>query len=226
MKPENYHNKHKGPCIVVANGPSLTDVPVEFFDKYPTIGCNHFGCACEHTFYHPTYWSQLGLDQVDTEEKRKHYYPAIENAELAFVNRAMRDKFPQENIVGILGRDETGFKQGRAFSIDILSRVGVGYTQIYISLQIAYWLGFTTALLVGLDNDYNADPGKRHFYEDKEHNSCEPFHGNEGAKLGSDFVLGLARAAFEADNRRIYNLTPTKNTPSLRMGKLRDWYGS
>lgn len=223
-----YAGTHKGETgLVIANGPSLDDVPFGLLNKYVKVACNHYGCACEHNAFlpQPEYWSQTGLNQVQTAEQRKHYHPAIEGARLAFVNKYVVKAFPQDNVVGILSRKAQGIptNDNQAFSKDPLHAVGIGFTQTYINLQIAYWLGFETVLIVGLDNDYEADPNKRHFYPDAEHNSDPPFHGNEKQAAGSNYVFGLAREAYEADGRRIINLTPTDKTPALEMGRLEDW---
>lgn len=229
---KSLRNRHEGETgIVIANGPSLLDVPTGFLDQYPTIGCNHMGCACEDSYYSPTYWDQLGLNQVKTEEQREHYYPAIEQAEAAFVNRFVEHKFPFDNVYGIISRGALGRELpqphgNRTFSTDALDAVGIGFTQTYISFQIAYMLGFDTVLVVGLDNDYGDGPNRDHYYDVEDDGVIHlgsPY-SNEEFQEGSDFMFFLARKAYEADGRRIINLTPESKAYSLERGDLEDWY--
>lgn len=225
-------NSHKGETgIVVGNGPSLAETPRSFLESYPRICCNHYHCRCMLDMDEypdlpaPTYWSQLGANQVQTQEQREHYYSAIEAAEAAFVNRLVADKFPQDNVHGIFSRQdvEPGSFAKRQFSFEPLEYVGIGYTQTYISLQLAYYLGFTTVLIVGLDSSYRADPDKRHYYEDRPHNSDEPYGGHERFEKGSNFVFALSRQAYERDNRRIINLSPATFETVFEKGSVEQW---
>lgn len=230
----NFAGIHRGETgLIIGNGPSLKDVSFDFLNRHIKIACNHYGCACDHNKYLPQaeYWSQLGYNQVQTMRQREHYYPAIEGARLAFVNKHMIGQFPQDNVVGILSRNGLGLPMpgphgNRAFSGDPLYAVGVGFTQLYVNFQIAYWLGFETLLIVGLDEGYEAAQkkyGQRHFYPDAAHNSAPPYHGEQGFIDGSNYVFGLAKEAFEADGRRIINLSNPTMDRVFEKGNIEDY---
>ena len=229
-------DSHKGETgLLVANGPSLEYVKTDIFEKYPTMGMNRIykpinpdldesGEAIPDTGYQlwPDYYCLIGRDQVDTPEKRAVYNEVIGRAKAAFVNRDFV-KHWEGNIHGILSHSEDGKYQGKSFSFDPLKRIALGFTNTYPCMQIMYWMGFKTVLLVGLDNDYGADPEKRHYFPDTEEESCEPFGGRERTMEGSNYVFHLARMAFEADGRRLIQLTKTSKTPALEKGRLEDW---
>jgi len=104
--------------------------------------------------------------------------------------------------------------------------VGVGYTQTYVNLQIAYWIGFRTVLLIGIDHDYGSED--RHFYKDSEIDEYYPLPDDERVATitaGADEVYRLAREAYEADGRRIINLTPNSKTDVFEFGDIEGWMG-
>ena len=216
-------DSHKGETgLIVANGPSLETVPTELFEKYPTMGMNRIYKPINGYQLWPDYYCLMGYDQMDTAEKREVYSEVIRRAKIAFVNRTFADKW-EGNIVGISSHGVDGSYQGKVFSLDITKRIALGFSNAYPCMQIMYWLGFTTVLLVGLDNDYGADPDKRHYFPDTPDESCEPIHGRERTSEGSNYVFHLARQVYEADNRRLIQLTKTDKTPSLERDILEDW---
>ena len=208
--------------MLVANGPSLEYVKTDIFEKYPTMGMNRIYKPINEYQLWPDYYCLIGRDQVDTADKRAVYNEVISRAKAAFVNRDFVHHW-EGNIYGILSHGVDGTYQGKAFSYDPLKRIALGFTNAYPCMQIMYWMGFKTVLLVGLDNDYGADPEKRHYFPDTEEESCEPHGGRERTMEGSNYVFHLARQAFEADGRRLIQLTKTGKTPSLEKGRLEDW---
>jgi len=224
---EPIKDTYKGTGILIANGPSLADVPRDFLDKYPTIGTNNiylYGMTEEEIAqypgvepkFYPDFYTIVGFNQLDTPEARDYPRPVIDNAKLAFVNRIAYPEYAQEHVYAIHGiklsdgqRPEPKYK----FSDDILDYVGVGYTNTYIMFQIMYYLGFETVLCVGLDNDYGADPDKLHFYHNDPRFSNEPNMGRSTFEKGSNLVFGLAKEFYEKNGRRIININTKNNTP-------------
>jgi len=222
MSPNNLKDIHAGETgLIVANGPSLADVPPAFLEKYPSMGMNRIYLPINGYRFQPWYYCILGYDQLDAEEKRAVYRDVIKNARAAFVNREFAHMF-EGNVYPISGRDESGRRQGHKFSFEPLRRVGVGFTNTYVAMQLMYYLGFKTVLIVGLDNDYTA-AAQKHYYPDAPDLVAESPHGDEGFQEGSNYVFHLARQAYEASGRRLINLTPTDKTPTLKMGRLEQW---
>jgi hypothetical protein len=227
-------NKYSGTAVLCANGDSLNDVPFEFLSEYPTIGTNNvylLGLSEEEVAeypgvagFTPNFYTILGIDQLNTEEKLSYCRPAIEGANLAFVNRLTYSYFDLPHVYAIHGvRASNGTRPypKSTFTNDLMDYVGLGYTNTYIMFQILYWLGFNEVLCVGLDNDYGINPDKRHFYPDDPRFSCEPSMGRASHQKGSNYVFGLAKEAFEKDGRTVININKKNNTPLE--GRLPEW---
>ena len=240
-------NIHKDEtCVIIGNGPSLADVPLEFLNKYPSFACNQIRML---EGFQPTYFSTIGANMLKTVAQREAMRPTIENARMAFVNVQCADYYKYDHIVPILGSGAPGAHQRLEYKLggeyDLKKRmlfrlqptaevyqgkpfvvVGVGFTQTYINLQIAYWMGFQTALMVGIDHNFG-DPD-RHFYKDDE---IEEFHLSEQREeerayrleIGADWAYSQARGAYEADGRQILNLTPDSKAKALEFGNIKDW---
>lgn len=211
---EDLSDKYAGQaCVLVANGPSLNDVPLWFLRKFPTIGTNNIYLKED---FIPTFYTILGFSQLNTEEKRGYCRDIIERARYAFVNRGLYPYFDAPHVYAIHSIDLV--TRGRQvpktkFSKNPLRTLGIGVTNTYIMLQIVYWLGFTTVMCVGLDNNYGADETKLHFYENDPRYACEPFMGRPQHKEGSYKMFELANTEFIKDGRKIININGVNNTP-------------
>jgi len=229
----HFKDLHKGEtCIVVANGPSLKEVPVEFLRRYVTLGCNRISMMTETHGFAPTYYACMGWNQVDTPEKRETFWEMLDHPDCkaAFINRMWAHEFPYENVYTILGGRYYGVEpvQTKGFSYDPLHVSGLGYTMVFVLLQIAYYMGFETVLLVGLDHHYPEGPQK-HFYSDDDYPQFEVAPGpvynfdNEEWKRGADAVLRLCEAIYERNGRDIINLTGETRCTVFRKESLSDW---
>jgi hypothetical protein len=226
-----FHNLHEGETgIVVANGPSLADVPVDFLHKYPSLGCNRI----THMYpdFVPNYYACLGWNQVDTPERRETIYPMLEDdrCEAAFINRMWAQEFPYDNVHSILGGKYYGLepKQMRGFSMSPLEITGLGFTMTYVLLQIAFYMGFETVLIVGLDHHY-PKTSKKHFYDDSEFPNFEvapgPLYEDKPDfwRTGADAVFRVAEEVYYNNGRDIINLTDESRCTVFRKEALSDW---
>ncbi|MCI0892682.1 MAG: hypothetical protein J4N65_09025, partial [Chloroflexi bacterium] len=90
-----------------------------------------------------------------------------------------------------------------------------GGTVTYVALQAAYWMGFQEVILVGVDHRYStAGPANAMVVsqsDDPDHFDPEYFGRGFRWQLpdleASERSYRLARAAFEADGRRIVDAT-------------------
>jgi len=224
----NIKDTYKGQTgLIICNGPSLEDVPLEFLKKYTSIGTNNiylWGMTEKEVKsypktpikFRPNFYTILGYDQINNVEKATYIAQLLEVVDLAFVNRLAYRHVAQDNIYAIHGvRVSTGTRPfyKRQFSYDIMDCIGIGFTNTYIMLQIMYYLGFTTVYTVGLDNDYGKDPKKLHFYNNDSRFSSESIHGREGFMLGSNEMFKASKVAYEKDGRKIININEVNNTP-------------
>jgi len=146
------------PAVVICNGPSLNDVPVDFIASKVSIGCNGVYKNFSRWGFHTDY---LMFEDIDRFEVRapdlKHVtgplkMAAIYNAyclpyfnDFVFFNAPRRSGDWQYYFYGNV------FPQ---FSRDFASIVHLGSTITFIMLQLAYHLGCDPVYIVGLDHDY------------------------------------------------------------------------
>lgn len=220
-------NTYEGTAVLMANGVSLRDAPMEFLTSNKTIGTNNiylYGLTDEEVEqypnippkFQPNFYTILGYNQVDTMEKQAYCRPLIEGADLAFVNRIAYSMFDFPHVYGIHGirlSTRTRPTPKTQFSYNIMDNIGIGFTNTYIMFQILYYLGFSEVLCVGLDNDYSVDPDRLHFYPNDKRFACEPGMGRSSHQKGSNYVFGLAKEAYEKDGRKIININNIDSTP-------------
>ena len=182
-------DRHKGEtCIITGMGPSFADVPNEFLESYITFGVNKIWLK----EFSPTYY-------VATDPWMNPYTRWMDELHC-------RDYF----LLSSFARDIGGATSlvfdpdaPRDFSSDPRKGMWSGCgTVVYIALRFAYLMGFETVLLVGLDHTGDGT----HFH---------PAYDQWGAKRtyrwnkkGVEEGFQIARDAYEADGRRIINLTP------------------
>ena len=181
---------HKGEtCVAIANGPSLADVPNEFLESYITFGVNKIWLKG----FAPTYYAATD--------------PIMGQYTIPIMNMRCREYFVLDRVCkhqsGLCRIRPVNDDRGVVFSYDPLKWISTkNGTVMFTVLHIAYLMGFTTVLLVGLDHS-----GNEHFHPSYE------LHGMTGWNYHwdpdrVDDAFRVCRDAYEADGRRIINLTP------------------
>ena len=214
-----YKDKHAGQkLVVVGNGFSLADVPVEWLNSHTTIAMNSFyklPGLC------PDYWALEGAGHLKKEKDRETRYPHMDKAGLVLVNRRFVQYFEHfSNVRSVDYIDYRGSKK-TDFSYSPLEIHGTTNSVMFFCLQLAYYLGGNPTLVVGLDHRFDGE--KYHFYDEE-----GDFHvGPEG-----DFSAWADRAeesyklcanVFKAHNRTLLNLTPGTACKAIPLGNLEDW---
>jgi hypothetical protein len=217
------HVKEKA-GLIICNGPSLEDIPVEFLMKYKSIGMNRI--TGMYPEFAPTYYVDIAINHMETPEKRALLDPYFEDerVEAMFLNRLMIHHFRHEKVYSIMSRQGGAVDRTtkKAWSDDPLNFLGIGYTQTYIALQIADYMGFRNILIVGLDHHY-PEGSKKHWYEDSDFPDFETGYGpyTEAAwKNGCNLVYSLAN---EQANGTIINLTPGSACDVFKKENLSKW---
>lgn len=105
-----------------------------------------------------------------------------------------------------------------------------GYTVTFVSLQLAYYFGFTVVLLVGVDHEYKFDgkPNEQKLMSEDDPNHFDPeyFKGqlwNNPDLEQSEYSYGLAKKAYEEDGRRIINLTRDSKLDVFEKDNFENW---
>lgn len=208
------YNTHKGETgVVVCNGPSLNKVPLDFLSAYPTFGTNRIFL---HEQFKPTYY--VSVNPLVLEQSAE----GIASLEcMKFVRQGFEDKF---------GAVPLRSASTPLFMYNPLQWIYEGYTVTFVCLQLAFYMGFTTVLLVGLDHrfEYDGDPNEQQTFKGKDVNHFHPdyFTGlqwNLPDLEASEHAYGLAEEAYSAVNRQVINLTPGTALEVFEKGMLSKW---
>lgn len=205
---------HRGETgLIIGNGPSLRDVPLEFLNKYPSFGTNRIYLKDGFT---PTYYcsvNPLVISQF-AEDIAKIDAPKFLPASYCFDDTCL----PLNSSGMVL------------FSQDASAWIYEGHTVTYVCMQIAYYMGFRDILLVGVDHSfkYEGAPNQENVLEGNDPNHFHPdyFKGrswNNPDLVRSEHAYKLARAMYEAHQRRIINLTPGTKETVFEKGSINEW---
>ena len=205
--------------LVIGNGPSLKDCPRELLDKYITFGSNKIFLLDGFT---PNYYTII-------DEHMLHNCAPYLNGNYKPDAMFIRRPYPIPGCYQINTIVHPGW------SNNINKAVVMGGTVTYASLQIAFYMGIRTAILVGVDHDYSGGlagaPGGAIFQADMD---VDPDHFHpEYFKVGdfyaapeldgSEMYYKIARTVFERDEGRVVNLTPGTKEEAFEKGIYDDW---
>lgn len=212
----NFMDKHAGEtAVVIGNGPSLKDVPLSFLRKYPTFATNRIYLLDKFT---ATYYVSVNPLVLQQSKDQINAYPA----KAKFVAEAYAGE-----IHGAHGLVSTG---AQLFSFNPAAYVYEGFTVTFVCLQLAFFMGFKTVLLVGVDHKYKMDgPANSETTwqgDDPNHFSPDYFKGarwNNPDLERSRQAYMLAEKAFAENKRRILNLTKDSGLDVFKKGKLAQW---
>lgn len=200
-------NVHRGQrCFIIGNGPSLKHTDLSHLKDEFTLGQNRIYLAFPELGFETNYY--LSVNDLVVEQC------AEEIQQLAmprFVSwRARKWLKPQENLY-FLHTTYTGEK----FARDIRERVWEGGTVTYTSLQVAYYLGFSQVILVGVDHNYvtQGKPNATVVSQGDDPNHFDPGYFGKGFRwqlpdlLQWEDAYRLARRTYEADGRSVIDAT-------------------
>lgn len=203
-----YHNRHKGQrCFLIANGPSLVHTDLSFLQNEISIGMNRIYVIFEDRQFSTTYYSVVNELVID------QFHDDITKLKCEkFVNWNKRGLFKNSGDINYLNLS-SAFNDG--FSQDITKTIYSGGTVTYASLQLAYYLGFSEVILIGLDHNFvdKGTPNKTEVRTGADQNHFHPDYFPKGMKwqlpdlYRSELAYAKARKEFEADGRRILDAT-------------------
>jgi hypothetical protein len=196
-------------CLIIGNGPSLRNIPDYFLDKYTTFGSNKIFMRYTPTFY--TAVNKLVIEQNRTP-----------------ITRLKSEKFLPRGT-GIPCH-ELSITRVKKFCYDVVNEIYEGYTVTFVSLQLAYFMGFTTVGLVGVDHKYKFDgkPNEVHLMskDDPNHFDSEYFKGqlwNNPDLMQSEASYTMAEIAYTEHGRKIINLTEGTELNVFEKGDIKEW---
>lgn len=200
-------------CVIIGNGPSLKEVPDFFLDKYDTFGSNRIYLKYEPTF-HVTV-NPLVLEQCVEE------IAGLKST--VFVSSAFQDRVP--------GSFPLISKPVPHFAREPWNGIYEGFTVTYVSLQLAFWMGYQSVLLIGVDHryEYDGDPNQEVVSEGPDPNHFDPAYFGAGFRWHlpdlnrSKKAYRMAEVVFAAADRQVLNLTKNTALDVFEKGDLEDW---
>lgn len=185
---DNYKDIHEGEtAVIIGNGRSLEEFDLSRLDDYITFGTNFI---CD--IYVPTYLTLM--DHKAIMNWWGSIEPFIHKPAQAFV----LDKYYFAHVHTAMKLDEK-----RLAYPDASTKKNPGTTA---NLKLAYWMGITTAYLIGVD----FDPLWLHDRRMGEYRAIDKMRPAPSEKARERMIEQYweARRNWEADGREIVNLTP------------------
>lgn len=196
-------NTHQGEtCVIIGNGPSLKNTPLEALgDKYFTLGSNKIYL---YPFY-PDFWACVDKHMVHD------CVPYVLAHQEEFSHYALPRDIPAPGAIGL----NVVIKP--YFSLNPEHEVILGGTVSFVLMQIAYYMGFQRALLVGMDHSYPgvADRGRpgstfvgagddtSHFHPD--YFESGKIYARPELDAVALYTYPMAKMAWAQDSREIIN---------------------
>ena len=211
----DFYNRHKGEtCLIVGNGPNMKLTPPERFD-FPSFGVN--------TIYRYEGWKPT-------------YYVAVDNRMMVEDGLAMIDAYPDipkfvpaPDYDSLQGQNFYRFQHRQGSQLVIggqlpnekqsLTTFGITYYRVMDAvMQIAWWMGFTTMLLIGVQHKSEQQRGYlEHFWGmDEGAPPSQPFTWwFEGYKYWTHVMSGVS----------VLNISEDTYVPEdiLPRGDWKDW---
>lgn len=206
----SWHNVHLGErCFVMGNGPSLAKMDLSLLKDEITFGLNRIYLLFDQLEFVPTYYvsiNELVLEQFAEEIK------TVDAPK--FLNWNRRQYFTlSDSSVHFL---KTRFPLHATFNRDISKPLYGGSTVTYVTLQIAHYMGFQKAILIGVDHSF-VEKGTPNIVELRESEIDEshfaPNYFPKGVKwqlpdlVTAEFAYKLAKETYEKDGREILDAT-------------------
>lgn len=202
-------------CLVIGNGPSLNDIPLDFLRKYPSFGTNRIYLLEGFT---PTYYVSVNPLVI---EQSAEQIKALEA--MKFIRASQASMIP-----GAYPLDSVGHK---TFSYNPAAYIYEGFTVTYVCLQLAHFMGFDTVLLVGVDHSFQFDgrPNEEKIAEGADPNHFSPDYFSNGTRWNnpdleqSEEAYKLAKVAFESEGREVINISTKTALDIFKKGDYREW---
>lgn len=194
-------------CFIVGNGPSLRKTDLSKLDGEFTLGMNRIYLAFDEYDFKTSCLvavNDLVLEQCH-QDMQALTLPR-------FITWRARKYFKGGEDTLFL---DTDYTLPEDFNGDATGRLFEGFTVTYVCLQLAYFMGFSEAILIGVDHNFvtqgPANATVTSQGDDPNHFTADYFGKGFRWQLpdlaGSERAYLMARGAYQADGRKILDAT-------------------
>lgn len=201
-------NKHAGErCFIIGNGPSLNKMDLTLLEGEATFGLNRIYLLFDKLGFATTYYVAINRLVI---EQCGHDLAGIRSPK--FISWHARDCIDFTSDMMFL-RDP--YMDPPTFSTDIGRSIWEGATVTYAAMQIAYYLGFSEVILIGVDHNFQTKgtPNETVVSTGGDPNHFDPNYFGAGFRWQlpdletSELAYRMAKYWFACNGRRILDAT-------------------
>jgi hypothetical protein len=205
---KGYRDRHHGErCFIIGNGPSLKQMDLTYLRDEYTFGMNRIYLLFPELGFQTTYLvsvNELVLEQC-AGEMRDLDLPKF----ITWRARRWLKDDPQTIFI------DSDFTAPERFSTDLTGRIFEGFTVTFVALQLAFFMGFSEAILIGVDHNFatKGTPNTTVVSTGDDPNHFAPGYFGKGFRWqlpdleGSERAYQLAREAYLRAGRRVLDAT-------------------
>ncbi|NIM94823.1 MAG: DUF115 domain-containing protein [Anaerolineales bacterium] len=207
-KIHQYKDRYKGQrCFIIGNGPSLRKTDLSLLRDEITFGLNRIYIIFPELNFQTTFL--LSVNDLVIQQCAEDF----KNLELPKFF-TWRSRKHMRNDPRVLFMD-TDYTQPETFTSDMTGRIYEGCTVTYVALQMAFYMGFESAILIGVDHSFKTKgpPNVPVISEGDDPNHFHPEYFGKGFVWQlpdyecSERAYQMARNAYEADGRQVLDAT-------------------
>ena len=224
-----FRDRHRGErCFVIGNGPSLTMCDLDKLKSEVTFAANKIYLAFDKTDWRPSYYvveDDHMIWQHHEEIIRLHGFMKFVSSNWTLEKESvvtdseierLKNLFRQDREVVLYRRSLLEQGEFPKFSGDGCRVIYCGYMVTYISLQLAYFMGFTQVYLIGVDFSYSlSNPGSNTFthaeHHPQDHFTPDYFCPGEKRYMPqlerAERAMVCAKDFYEVQGRKVWNAT-------------------
>lgn len=215
-------SRHSGRVVLVANGPSLNDMDLSFLKREIVIGMNKIFLGLKRFGFYPKYYIAVNEKVIRQSAKYIRHLNCVK-----IIGERGAEYVPEDAFTYHVRTKNVSSR----FCRDITVGIHEGWTVTYAALQLAYYLGFSEVVIIGMDHRFKfsgeANESKRMEGPDVNHFSSEYFSGQEWDNPDlsrSEESYRIAREVFEADGRHIIDATVNGACTIFEKGDYRELF--
>lgn len=203
----SYQDKHQGQrCFIIGNGPSLKKMDLSLLKGEYSFGMNRLYMAFNELGFSTTYYVSMN-DLVVEQCAQDIHKMAIPK----FLSWRGRKWITPDDLTQFIYTSYTGPN----FATDITRRVWESATVTYVALQLAYYMGFSTVILIGVDHNFvtQGTPNTTIVSKGDDPNHFNPNYFGKGFRWQlpdletSEVGYKMAKDAYHRDQRTVLDAT-------------------